>query len=194
MKKVKRPYVLKARGEQMAETRARIVEAMMELHQEVGPSRTTISAVADRAGVERLTVYRHFEDEAAMLAACSHRYLELNPLPDPAAWAGEADPVRRARRGLEELYAFFSRTAPMFDKVYRDVAVSAAVRNAMGQFDAHLRLLAETLASAWPRDKAAARRQMILRHATRFATWQSFEVDGVDNAQKVALLLHWLSD
>ena len=177
----------------MAETRARIVEAMMELHQEVGPSRTTISAVAERAGVERLTVYRHFQNEAAMLAACSHRYLELNPLPDPSAWAGEPDPVRRARRGLEELYAFFGRTAPMFEKVYRDVEVSVEVKNVMAQFDAHLRTLADALASAWPRDKAAARRQMILRHAAKFATWQSFEADGVDNAQKVALLLHWLS-
>lgn len=194
MKKAKRPYVLKARGEQVAETRARIVEAIMQLHQEMGPSRTTISAVAERAGVERLTVYRHFQDEAAMLAACSHRYLELNPPPDPAAWSDEPDPVRRARRGLEELYAFFGRTAPMFEKVYRDVAVSAEVKRVMAQFDSHLRNLADSLASAWPRDKAAARRQMTLRHATRFATWQSFEADGVDNPQKVALLLHWLSN
>src|SRR5262245_5638249 len=117
MKKAKRRYVLQARGEQVAETRARIVGAIMELHEEVRPRNTTVSAIAARAGVERLTVYRHFRDEAAMFAACSHRYFELNPPPDPAAWAGEREPARRVRRGLEELYAFFGRTSPMFEKV-----------------------------------------------------------------------------
>jgi len=177
----------------MAETRARIVEAIMQLHQEVGPSHATVSAVAERAGVERLTVYRHFHDDTAMLAACSHRYFELNPLPDPSAWAGELDPARRARRGLRELYAFFGRTASMFEKVYRDAGVSEPVKNAVTQFDAHLGNLADGLATAWPRDKSAPRRRVILRHATKFATWQSLEADGVDNKQKVELLLAWLS-
>src|SRR5690348_4914006 len=116
--KKSRSYVLKARGEHVAETKARIVEAIMRLHGEVGPRNTTISAIADRAGVERLTVYRHFKDEAAMFAACSHRYLELNPPPDLSAWGDETDPARRTRRGLTALYAFFSRTAPMFEKIY----------------------------------------------------------------------------
>src|SRR5678815_277034 len=118
MKKATRRYVFKARGEQMAETRARIVEAIMQLHEEIGPRNTTVSAIAERAGVERLTVYRHFKDEAAMFAACSHRYLELNPPPEPSDWVSELDPVARARRGLETLYSFFRRTAPMFEKVY----------------------------------------------------------------------------
>src|SRR5678815_4562333 len=105
MKRVKRRYVQQVRGEQVAETRARIVEAIMGLHGEVGPRNTTVSAIADRAGVERLTVYRHFKGEAEMFAACSGRYLELNPPPDPTAWADEPDPARRSRRGLAELYA-----------------------------------------------------------------------------------------
>lgn len=177
----------------MAETRARIVAAIIELHQEVGPSRTTVSAVAERAGVERLTVYRHFQDETSMLAACSHRYLELNPLPNPSAWAGESDPARRARRGLDELYAFFGRTASMFEKVYRDAGLSVPLAKIVTQLDAHFRNLADDLAAGWPRDKATPRRRVILRHATKFATWQSLEADGVNNEQKVALLLEWLS-
>jgi AcrR family transcriptional regulator len=192
MKKPTRRYVLKARGEQMAETRARIVEAIMRLHGEVGPRNTTVSAIATRAGVERLTVYRHFQDQAAMFAACSHRYLELNPPPDPSAWASETDPVRRTRRGLEDLYAFFARTAPMFQKTYRDVDEYVSLKEIMDQFDAYLRKLADELAAAWPRNKAAARRRVILRHAARFATWQSLEADGVDDDQKIALILEWL--
>src|SRR6187549_2971348 len=150
MKKATRRYVFKARGEQMAETRARIVEAIMRLHEEVGPRNTTVSAIADRAGVERLTVYRHFKDEAAMFAACSHRYMELNPPPDPSAWAGQIDPARRTRRGLEDLYAYFGRTSSMFEKIYRDVSEFVSLKKIMDQFDAYLRNLADDLAATWP--------------------------------------------
>jgi AcrR family transcriptional regulator len=194
MKKVKRSYVLRARGEQVAETRARIVEAIMRLHGEVGPRNTTVSAIAELAGVERLTVYRHFRDEGAMFAACSHRYMELNPPPDPSAWAGEIDPVRRTRRGLEDLYAFFGRTSPMFEKIYRDLGEFASLKKIMEQFDAYLRNLADVLAAAWPRNQAASRRYVTLRHAVKFATWQSFEADGVGDEHKIELILQWLGD
>ena len=193
MKRVKRRYVLRARAERVAETRARIVEAIMRLHEALGPRNTTVSAIAARAGVERLTVYRHFQDEAAMFAACSHRYLELNPPPDPSAWAGELEPVRRARRGLGDLYSFFGRTSPMFEKIYRDAEEYESLRDVMDQFDAYLRNLADDLAAAWPRNKAAGRRQTILRHATRFATWKSLEAEGVDQEEKVLLILQWVS-
>lgn len=193
MKKAKRPYVLRARAGRLAETRARIVEAMMRLHQEVGPRNATVSAIARRAGVERLTVYRHFRDEKAMFAACSNHYLELNPPPQPAAWADEADAGRRTQRGLEELYAFFSRTAPMFEKIYRDMGEYDSLQQIMDGFDAYLRNLAADLATAWRSDQRRARRSVILRHATKFATWQSLTSDGVDNAQKVALMLEWLT-
>ena len=164
----------------------------MRLHEEVGPRNTTVSAIAARAGVERLTVYRHFQDEAEMFAACSHRYLELNPPPDPAAWAGELDPLRRARQALRDLYAFFGRTSPMFEKIYRDVREYKSLERIMDQFDAHLRHLADDLASAWPRDKSTQKRQTILRHAAKFATWQSFEAEGVDNQEKIEFMIAWL--
>jgi AcrR family transcriptional regulator len=192
MKRVRRPYVLRARGDQVAETRARIVEAIMELHGEIGPRKTTVSAIADRAGVERLTIYRHFKGEAEMFAACSERYLELNPPPDPTAWAVEPDPMKRTQRGLADVYAFFSRTAPMFAKVYLDVDEYPALKKIMGQFDAHLRHLADDLAFAWPRDKSTQKRQTILRHAAKFATWQSLEAEGVDNQEKIKFIVAWL--
>jgi AcrR family transcriptional regulator len=164
----------------------------MELHGEVGPRNTTVSAIADRAGVERLTVYRHFKGEAEMFTACSERYLELNPPPDPTAWAAEGDPMRRARRGLADLYAFFSRTAPMFAKIYLDVDEYPSLKKIMDQFDAQLRHLADELGSTWPRDQSAEKRQIILRHAARFATWQSFEAEGVDDQEKVNFIIAWL--
>jgi AcrR family transcriptional regulator len=193
MKKAKRRYQLRARGEQVAQTRARIVEAIMRLHGEVGPRYTTVSAIADRAKVERLTVYRHFQDEAAMFAACSRRYFELNPPPDPASWAGEIDPAGRTRRGLKELYAFFGRTAPMFEKVYRDANEFVSLKKILDQFGDYLRNLADDLAAAWPPNQAASRRRVLLRHMVKFATWQSFEADGVDDEHKIELILECLS-
>jgi len=192
MKKRKRTYVLKARAEQLAETRARIVEAIMNLHQEVGPRHTTVSAIAKRAGVERLTVYRHFQDETEMFSACSHRYLELNPPPQQTAWANETDPVRRTRHGLEEVYAFFSRTAPMFEMIYRDVSEFPSLKAIMDQFGGYLRSLADDLVEAWPPDERRPARTMILRHATKFSTWQSLAAESATDDQKVGLMLAWL--
>src|SRR4051812_29545713 len=56
MSREKRKYELKKRADGMAETHLRITEAAIELHGTVGPSRTTLSAVAKRAGVERRTL------------------------------------------------------------------------------------------------------------------------------------------
>src|SRR5262249_45249383 len=122
-----------------------------------------------------------------------HRYLELNPPPIPSDWSRELEPVRRTRRGLEALYSFFRRTAPMFEKIYRDVGESAALAKVMGDFDTYLRSVADDLADAWPRDKRGSRRT-ILRHAAKFATWQSLQAERVDDAGKAALILQWLSN
>ena len=85
-----RKYEKKRRAEQESETRRRIVQAVFELHGEIGPARTTIKAIAERAGVERLTVYRHFADEGAIFAACDAHFRSETPPPDPAEWAGIA--------------------------------------------------------------------------------------------------------
>jgi AcrR family transcriptional regulator len=92
-------------------TRARIVEATMELHTTVGPAGATISAIAERAGVQRHTVYAHFRDDAELFAACSRLWSERNPPPDPAGWVRVADPHERTRIALAELYAYWASTA-----------------------------------------------------------------------------------
>ena len=101
-----RRYELKRGAEQQEATRRSIVEATMGLHESVGPARTTVSAVAERAGVQRLTVYRHFPDERALLAACSGHWVATNPAPDPGPWRKIRDPQERLRRALGEIYAF----------------------------------------------------------------------------------------
>src|ERR1041384_1123387 len=90
-------YEKKRRAEHEAETRRHITEAAVALHGTVGPARTSISAIAERAGVRRSTVYRHFPDEAALFAACSSHWRAANPPPDPHAWAAIDDPAKRTQ-------------------------------------------------------------------------------------------------
>src|SRR5262245_50513563 len=99
-----RKYDLKRRAEQQMETRRRIVEATIELHTTVGPARTSIQAIAERAGVERPTVYRHFPTTEALYTACSTQHWEEHPSPDPTPWSSIANPAERMQKGLGELY------------------------------------------------------------------------------------------
>src|SRR3954454_12713677 len=113
----KRKYELKQRAAEMAETRLRITEATVELHGTIGPARTTVSAIAERAGVQRHTVYRHFPTDADLFGACSAHYVAANPLPDKEPWRAIADPRQRLARALDDLYAYYERTEPTFTKI-----------------------------------------------------------------------------
>src|ERR1700712_3757228 len=99
-----RPYRMTRRAESQQETRRRIAESAVALHGTLGPSRTSMSAVARHAGVRRSTLYRHFADEAAIFDACTAHWAAANPLPDLAAWSAVEDPAERFATGLGELY------------------------------------------------------------------------------------------
>src|ERR1700741_1397047 len=110
----KGPYRMKKRAELEEQTRLRITESAVALHEELGPARASISAIAERAGVRRSTVYRHFPDEEALFAACSAHWGAANPPPDPQPWTAIEDPAERTETALSELYAFYGRTEGMF--------------------------------------------------------------------------------
>src|SRR5512144_370902 len=128
MKLMARTYTLKRRAEQQAETRQRIVEAAVDLHGTVGPARTTFSMVAERAGVQRHTLYAHFPDERSLLMACSALALERDPPPDPAPWRSIDDRYERLRAGLSEIYAWYERNADLTGCVLRDAESHPLVR------------------------------------------------------------------
>jgi AcrR family transcriptional regulator len=174
-----RKYEQKRRAEQQAETRRRIVEAMVALHGEVGPARTTISAIAERAGVERLTVYRHFADETAMFQACSaHFAAEVAPPPDPATWAEVDDPADRLRAALLGFYAYYQRAERMLAHVQRDLPELPALATVMAPWDAFVAEVRDDLVAGWsvegPATEAArVRLAAVVAHALRFETWRS---------------------
>jgi AcrR family transcriptional regulator len=184
----KRKYELKKRAEDMAGTHRRITEAAIELHGSVGPARTTMSAVAQRAGVERRTLYRHFPTEADLFRACSTHYFAVNPWPEPSAWRELRDPRRRLEHALGELYAYYERTGPMLGNVLRDAEVDELARDAVAPLHAYLGESAGILLAG---HRARGRRRQLvagaLRHALAFSTWQSLSANGIGRADAVNL-------
>lgn len=182
-----RTYTLKKRAEAQAETRQRIVEATIDLHQEKGVAATSVGDIAERAGVGKVTVYRHFPDETALVGACSGQYFQRHPFPDPEAWRAVNDPAARLRAGLAETYAYHRATAQMLTRVLpemRDNPLIAPYRD-------HWRRAAETLAEAWPEP---ARRDGTLLAAISlaldFETWRLLtRQQGLSDAQAAELMM-----
>jgi AcrR family transcriptional regulator len=178
----KRPYKMKRRAEQEEETRLRITESAVGLHGTVGPARTSISAVAERAGVRRSTVYRHFPDEATLFRACSGHWVAQNPPPDVEAWRAIDDPDARLAAALGELYAYYSRTEGMLDKLLRDAPVVPVVDELMGALRSFVELAVEVLMRArGSRGNARRRERAAIGHALAFHTWQDLSrTQGLD--------------
>jgi AcrR family transcriptional regulator len=186
----KRPYRMRRRAELEEQTRRRITESTVALHEEVGPARTSINAIAERAGVRRSTVYRHFPDENALFAACSSHWRAANPPPDPRAWAAIEDPAARTEIALRELYAFYGRTQAMYGSLLRDEPLVPTVQRLLRDFHRYLRAIQDALiAGRGLRGRAAARTRAAIGHALAFPTWHSLiHEQGLADDDAVALM------
>jgi len=190
----KRPYKQDKRAKQTGETRQRIVEAVVELHRTVGPANTSISAIADLAGVQRLTVYRHFEDDAAIFRACTSHYLALNPPPDPVAWQNIAGAAERSRAALGAMYGFYRRTSEVWHNTYRDIEQAPALRPPLEEFEGWLDGIRDDLLKAWkPKRSTRPELKAVLRHALSFSTWESLTANGLSDKTAVEVVEKWLA-
>jgi AcrR family transcriptional regulator len=185
-----RKYEKKRRAESEAETRRRITETAVELHGTVGPARTSISAIAERAGVRRSTVYRHFPDEEALFDACSSHWAVENPLPDLEAWGSIEDPDARLRTALTELYGFYRSTEGMMENLLRDEVVVPVVADRFAGYHAYLEAARELLMNG--RAERGRRRDVAraaIGHSLAFHTWRSLTRDqGLDDEQAAELM------
>lgn len=165
-----RTYTLKRRAERQAETRLRIVEAAVALHGSLGPARTPLSLVAERAGVQRHTLYAHFPDERSLLLACSGLATERDPPPDPVAWREGPD---RLRAGLGAIYGWYRRNEQLAACVLRDAEVHAPTREVTElRLGPTMRRWEETLGAPFgPLPRA------VLRVMLGFAAWRSLSRD-----------------
>lgn len=191
----KRKYEKKRRAEAEAQTRLRITESAVELHGSLGPAQTTMSAVAEHAGVRRSTLYRHFPDERALFGACSAHWAEANPPPDIGAWGQIKDPDERFVTALGELYAYYRQTEEMLDKLLRDAPTVPVVDELMGAFRGFLEQAAKVLMQGRGlRGNAAKRTRAAIGHALAFRTWQDLtRAQGLNDDQAVEMMSRLVS-
>lgn len=186
----KRTYRKKRRAELEEQTRLRITESTMELHGTLGPARTSISAVAARAGVRRSTVYRHFPDESALFAACSAHWMAANPPPDLADWATIKEPDQRLATALAQLYGYYRATAPMMVNLHRDEAVMPIVKQLFAAFRGYLAGARDALMHGRQlRGRPRRQVQAAIGHALSFPVWHSLTHEQGLNDREAADLM-----
>jgi AcrR family transcriptional regulator len=183
-----RTYRLKRRAERQSETRQRIVEATVKLHTTLGPAHTSILAIAEQAGVERPTVYRHFPNSEALFTACSSHYAVENPPPEPEPWLKIDDPETRLRKALDEIYAYYSAQESALWPILRDLEDHPDLRRFSQANVRHRERVIEVLACAWP-DPKSAKLRAALGHATDFFAWRSLRRQGLSNDQAATLMI-----
>jgi AcrR family transcriptional regulator len=167
---MKRKYELKRRAERLNDTRNRIVEATVDLHTSIGPAQTTISSIAERAGVQRHTVYSHFPSESELFAACSAHWVALHPFPDATAWNEIEDSAQRLRAALTAVYEWYERVGDDLEIFRRDAGIHAKTSALVARREGRLLELRDELAVGWPRRKAI---RAAIGHALELETWGS---------------------
>jgi AcrR family transcriptional regulator len=180
-----RSYTLKRRAEQQAETRRRIVEAAVDLHGTVGPARTSLSMVAERAGVQRNTLYAHFPDERSLLMACSGDFTERHPLPDAAGWRAIPGRRERLRTGLQAVYGWYGQTSDTTACVLRDAEHHPLVHEVMA-------LRFGPAVSAWREvlgEGLSAEQRALLHLALGFHSWRALVQETGLSAEAAAELM-----
>lgn len=190
-----RTYELKRRAERQQETRRRIVEAAVELHTTLGPSRTTVKAIAERAGVTRPTVYAHFPDDRSLFEACSGHVREAVPPPDLAAWRSISDPGDRLETALRDLHGYYERLEPLLENVQRDAALMPLIAEMNAPRVRHLEEIRDLLLEGWPTlGEARERLRRAIGHVLEFRSWQSLvRRQGCGADEAVQLMLTFVS-
>jgi len=191
----KRRYQKRRRAELEEMTRRRITESAVALHGTLGPSRTSMSAVAEHAGVRRSTLYRHFPDELSLFAACTTHWMADNPAPELEHWTAIDDPAERLRAALGELYAYYERTHGMLENIMRDEATMPNVRLTFRGFRDYVDAAVDTLLAGRPgRGRAGARVRAAVGHTVALPTWRSLVLEqGLDEEQAVELMCRFVA-
>lgn len=174
---------MRERAKLVDDTRRRVVEATVRLHETVGPANTTIAAIAAEAGVTRLTVYRHFPDDDGLFYACSEHWQAQQVAPDPEAWARVAELERRLRLGLADVYRFYRAGEPMLTMIYRDMELlPEPLRQGILARD-------DTWCDVLVGGRRGKRLRAAVGHALEFSTWQSLCVrQAMPDDEAVALM------
>jgi AcrR family transcriptional regulator len=171
-----RPYRMQRRAEQVDATRERVIAATARLHTTIGPANTSVAAIAEEAGVTRLTVYRHFADLDVLFEACRAHWRAENPPPDISAWTGIPDLETRARIALTRLYGWFREHADELFPIYRDFA--SMPESSQERTRAENRRVGDFLVGdPVPAGAAGRRLRAAARHVLDYRTWRSLAIN-----------------
>ncbi len=172
----------------MDETRDRIARAAFELHATVGPAQATIKAIADRAGVQRHTVYRHYPDIVNLIRACTVHGMEVTGLPQPEPWEGIEEPLVRLRRALEEMYRYYRANERLIGNILRDLPVMPELAAGSSDYQDHLGRIWATVLAPWKRlrGESGRRTRALASTALEFGTWQALTTRGGLTDEKAA--------
>lgn len=168
-----RIYQQRARAGTQRRTRERILDAAVEFYQVHGIASVNISAIAARAGVQRLTVYRHFPDDGALLTGCLARWRESLAWPADK-WTSIADPRQRLRVALEALYQYYAGAEPVLTLLAPARERLPVVAAWLDPVDRALEQLRHRLSDGWGlsgRPRAWLDAQ--IAHALSRTTWRS---------------------
>ena len=191
----KRKYTKTLRAKKQENTRERIVEATVALHEELGPAKTSIKAIAEKAGVQRLTVYRYFPDEFVLLEACTGHWFNIHPPPDLAEWESLTDAAKRSHAALLAFYRYYRATETMLTGAYRDYDAVEAMRAPMNRVETYLDQVRDDLLTHWKvKGKRKQQLSLTLRHCLRFTTWQALKNENLSDTQIVELAMSWMKD
>jgi AcrR family transcriptional regulator len=184
-----RAYRMGRRREQLDAMSQRIAEAAFELHGLIGPAQTSISAVAERAGVQRHTVYHHFPDMTSLMRACTEHGMHVTRTPEVAPWRAIDDPAIRLRHGLGELYGYYRANAQLIGNIVRDLPLMGDVGGSEA-FVERMGQLFSALAEGWTGDAATQRiRMATIGHAMSYETWRSLTDKGLTDAEATELMV-----
>jgi AcrR family transcriptional regulator len=173
------------RADLVEQTRQRITEAAVRLHTSIGPSATSMSAVADEAGVTRLTLYRHFPSKDDLFGACMSHWRSLHPPPDPQSWRALPAFEMRVRRALDDLYRWYDENGDDLYPIYRDAAHTPTSNQRARQAN-NERMVDAVLGDAGHGD-SARRARAAMGHVVGFWTWRSLRDQGLSTADASAL-------
>lgn len=184
-----RPYRKRKRARAEEETRRRITEAAVELHGTVGPANTTLTDVAELAGVSRATLYNHFPTQVDLFTACSAHWAAANPFPEPSTWKAIVDPAQRLARGLEELYRWYRAKEGMLGNVLRDTALLPALAEVMDDlWEGYIERVVRALAQGWPAGSIGKTElHAMLRLVVEFHTWEALAASGLEDGRAAEL-------
>lgn len=169
-----RRYRMKVRSQRLEETRRRIGKAVFELHSTIGPARATISGIAQQAGVDRVTVYRHFPDDRSLYRACLDHWTRERPLPDPESWIRIADGAARLRLALGEVYRHYEENEGLWSNGWRDLPHLPALMETDAPVFARFAAMQAALSQPWSTGPQAELASAWVAHALEFPTWESF--------------------